>query len=248
LILQALAWMQTGAAGAAAPKSASQMTLFEYIHAGGVVGYFILLLSVTALGLIIANIIWLQRSSLMPPAVVGALKQFVLSGQLQSAKDFCNKTENASMIARTMGAALTRCEFSPLGLLEIRTAVVEAAEYESDRLYRNTDGIGLIAALGPMLGLFGTVIGMIGAFGSIGMMEGAARSQQLSDYMSIALVTTAMGLCVAIPCTAAYTLLRRRIESMVSEVSRELEAMVAHIERLSAGAKAQPRAQQGAGA
>ena len=230
-------WMQAVPAADATHKAASQMSLFDYIQAGGPVGYVIIILSIVALGLIIANFIWLQRSRLMPPSVASALRQMVLAGQLLSAKEFCNKPENSCMVTRTMAAALARCESSPLGLLEIRTAVLEAAEYESDNLYRGTDGIGLLAAIGPMLGLLGTVIGMIGAFGTIGQMEGAMRSQQLSDFMSIALVDTAMGLIVAIPCTAAYTLLRRRIERMVAEVSRELEAVVSHIERLSAGGK-----------
>ncbi len=226
-------------AAEAAAKTASEMSLFDYIKAGGPVGYLIILLSIVALGLMIANFIWLQRNRLIPPPVVSALRQLVFAGQLLSAKEFCNKPENSCAVTRTLAAALARCESSPLGLLEIRTAVQEAVEYESDKLYRGTDGIGLLAALGPMLGLLGTVIGMIGAFGAIGQMEGAARSQQLSDFMSIALVDTAMGLIVAIPCTAAYTLYRRRIEHMVSDVARELEAIVAYIERTSAG-KPQP--------
>lgn len=241
-----LGFLQTTPTTDAAANTASNMSLFDYIRAGGPVGYLILILSVVALGLMIANFIWLQRSRLMPPSVISALRQLVFGGQLLSAKDFCNKPENSCAITRTLAAALARCESSPLGLLEIRTAVQEAVEYESDKLYRGTDGIGLLAALGPMLGLLGTVIGMIGAFGAIGQMEGAARSQQLSDFMSVALVATAMGLIVAIPCTAAYTLYRRRIEHMVSEIARELEAIVAYIERSSAGKQpARPQAQQG---
>lgn len=234
-----IAFVQTTPPAADAVNTATEMSLFDYIKAGGLVGYIIIILSIVALGLMIANFIWLQRSRLMPPPVVSALRQLVFAGQLLSAKEFCNKPENSCAITRTLAVALARCESSPLGLLEIRTAVQEAVEYESDRLYRGTDGIGLLAALGPMLGLLGTVIGMIGAFGTIGQMEGAARSQQLSDFMSLALVATAMGLIVAIPCTAAYSLFRRRIEHMVSDIARELEAIVAYIERSSAG-KQQP--------
>ena len=86
-------------------------------------------------------------------------------------------------------------------------------------------GGAIIAAIGPMLGLLGTTIGMIGAFATIGQLEGAARSNELSNFMSLALVTTAEGLLVAIPCTVLYTILRRRVEKLAIDVGDIVESL-----------------------
>src|SRR5205085_10888928 len=95
---------------------------------------------------------------------------------------------------------------------------------------RSTDLIGLIAALGPMLGLLGTVIGMIGAFNSISSLEGAARSRELAGFMALALVNTAEGLAVAIPCTAAFSILRRRLDRLISDAGEVIENLTVYIE------------------
>jgi len=73
-----------------------------------------------------------------------------------------------------------------------------------------------------MLGLLGTVIGMIGAFNAIGSLQGAARSTELAKFMSLALVNTAQGLVVAVPCTVAFALFRQRIDRMVTDVAADV--------------------------
>jgi biopolymer transport protein ExbB len=114
--------------------------------------------------------------------------------------------------------------------MEIRTALEESGQREADRLNRSVDLIGLIAAVAPMLGLLGTTIGMIGAFNSIGALEGAARSRALAGFMSLALVNTAQGLAVAIPCTAAFSLLRKRLDGLVSQAGEVIENLAVYIE------------------
>ncbi len=209
--------------GDQAGKGAAEMSLFGYIRSGGVVGFMILCLSMVAVALLIMHFLNVRRMKLMPPPIVEQIAQFSRGGKFQDIADFCERPENDCFYSRVVGPAVRRCLLSPFGMMEIRTAMEESAQFEVDKVYRTTDGIGLIAALGPMLGLLGTTVGMIGAFGTIGKMEGATRSAQLADYMSIALVTTAMGLFVAIPCTAAYTLCRRRIESLMGEATKKME-------------------------
>jgi len=90
------------------------------------------------------------------------------------------------------------------------------------KLQRLNNGLGVLAAVGPMLGLLGTVIGMIGAFNAIGSLQGAARSTELAKFMSLALVNTAQGLVVAVPCTVAFALFRQRIDRMVTDVAADV--------------------------
>lgn len=215
-----------------ATKAMNEMTLLDYIKSGHFVGYVLIALSFVAVGLMIWHLIEVRRVKLMPPGVPEELLARVRAGNVEGAKQICASPENKSFITGMVGSALQRCTLSPFGFIEIRAALEDAGSREIDRLYRTTDGIGLIAAVGPMLGLLGTVFGMIGAFGTIGQLEGASRSLQLASYMSIALVTTAEGLIVAVPCTIAYSLFRRRIERLVSEVGEVTEQIATYLERV----------------
>lgn len=226
------------AQAATAAKAMNEMSVLDYIRSGHVVGYMLIALSFVAVGLMIWHVIEVRRVKLMPPGVAEELLARVRAGNIDGAKQICSSPENRSFITGMVGPALQRCTLSPFGFIEIRAALEESGSREVDRLYRTTDGIGLIAAIGPMLGLLGTVFGMIGAFGAIGQLEGASRSLQLASFMSIALVTTAEGLIVAVPCTIAYSLFRRRIERLVSEVGEVTEQLATYLERF--GEQAQP--------
>lgn len=238
---------------AAPGSSGKELTVLDYIRSGGPIGYVLIILSFVALGLIIAHAISLRRSRLVPEEVVERLAGVLRGGDLQGAIVACREPDNESFITRLIGAALLRCVRSPFGTLELRAAVEEAGQREVDRLYRSVDSIGILAAVGPMLGLLGTVFGMIGAFATIGELEGAARSQQLATYMSIALVTTAEGLVVAIPCTVAFAIFRRRIDSLAVEAAAVAESLVAPLEHAPAASgdvrpagKVGPQARPGA--
>ena len=119
---------------------------------------------------------------------------------------------------------------SPFGALELKGALEEAGQEQVARLYRSTDGLGLIAAIAPMLGLLGTVVGMVGAFDTLSAAEGFARPDQLAGDISKALVTTLMGLTLAIPCMAAFTYFRNRIDSLASSIALQVDEMAAHLE------------------
>ncbi|MCA9300862.1 MAG: MotA/TolQ/ExbB proton channel family protein, partial [Phycisphaerales bacterium] len=90
--------------------------------------------------------------------------------------------------------------------------------------------IGLIATVAPMLGLLGTVVGMVGAFETIGLTDGVTHADELAGSISTALITTVMGLIVAIPTTAVFTFLRNRIDHFASEVAQITEDLAAHLE------------------
>ncbi len=222
--------------------------LLNFITSAGLLSYVLVALSFVALALIIRNLMVLRMSRLAPPSFVHALDARLRETDTAGALQLCNDPANASFIAGVFGPALDRCSRSPFGFLELRSALEEAGQTEVDRLHRLTDGVGIIAAVGPMLGLLGTVIGMIGAFDTIGRLEGATRSQELARFMSMALVNTAEGLVVAIPCTVAFALFRRRIDHLAGQASAIIETLAGHIERVSGGERpATARAQRAGG-
>lgn len=224
---------QADSPAAEAPKA----TLLTYLKSGGYLSYLLIILSFVAVGLMIRNLIVLRMSRIAPPGVVARLDTLLRENDTAGALAFCNAPENRSFITGVFGGALARCARSPFGFLELRAALEESGEAEVDKLHRLTDGIGILAAVGPMLGLLGTVIGMILAFDSIGNVQGAGRSQELAKHMSMALVNTAEGLIVAIPCTVAFALFRRRIDHLTGEASAIVEELAGNIEQASGGEK-----------
>lgn len=202
-------------------EDGTSMSLFEYVRAGGPLGYLLILLSVLALALMVRNFIALRRSQLAPPSLIESLEAKLRSGDLVGALRVCDEDPQHSFVSTVMASAIRRCTGSPMGAFESRVAVEEAGQVATGRLQRLNNGLGVLAAVGPMLGLLGTVIGMIGAFNAIGSLQGAARSTELARFMSLALVNTAQGLVVAVPCTVAFALFRQRIDRMVSDIAEE---------------------------
>lgn len=222
------AWNALAQEGAAAAGGQSAASLWTYIAKGREIGAVLILLSIAAVGLIIANAIILRKSYLAPPASVDELEKLLSAKQVDAAVKFCRRPENDSFLTRIVGSGLSKASRSAFGMLELKPALEAAGAREVDRLDRLNHYIAIIAAVGPMLGLLGTVIGMIGAFGEIGgNSSGAARSGRLAEFMSYALVTTAMGLVVAIPCTIAFGIFKRRLDGLATAVGETVEGMVA---------------------
>jgi biopolymer transport protein ExbB len=223
--IPALVLSQASPSAAGVP-SGGQMSMFEYLRAGGPLGYVMLGLSVLALALMVRNILALRRSQLVPEGTVDGLRPLLRRGDLAAAARYCSDPSRSNFVTEVMGAAIRRCMGSPIGALEARPAVEEAGQAATIKLHRLNHGIGVLAAVGPMLGLLGTVIGMIGAFHAIGALQGSARSTELARFMSLALVNTAQGLIIAVPCTVAFALFRQRIDKIAMEIgASELEPL-----------------------
>lgn len=211
------------------------MTLLEQIHNGGVTGYIIILLSLAALTLAIINVVAIQPKRLVPPHLVAALSGLLSTKNVVGALDLCKRVENDCFLARSLAAGLTRYQRSAFGPFEFKDAIEEAGAEEVARLYRRTDALGLIGAIAPMLGLLGTVIGMVGAFGTISNV--GARPELLASDISKALITTLMGLCVAIPTMAVFTFLRNRIDHYAAQVAQTIEDLTVALEPTGQPAK-----------
>jgi biopolymer transport protein ExbB len=218
-------------------------TLMDYIAEGGFIGAILIGLSFVAVTLVIYGFIRFRREAWAPHPIVEALAGHLRENDIDSARAFCAHPDNECFLTRVVGAALERCSRSAFGFLELRNALEEAGHVETDRQYRINDGLQLIAALGPMLGLLGTVIGLIGAFGTLADLEGVARSKQLASFMSLALVNTAEGLAVAIPATTFYFFFKRRIDRLATEVAQIVETIALPLEQRRTDGKPVPRSQ-----
>ena len=212
------------------PAAPPSKPLFDYIADGGEIGLIIILLSLVAVALVITQMISIRKPKLAPEEFTQALGAYLAERDAEGAAAFCADPNQRCFVANVVGAALTRCNRSAFGFLELRASLEEAQDREVARLERATDAIGLIASVAPMLGLLGTVVGMVGAFDALTLSEGPAKPDQLAGNISQALITTVLGLIVAIPATAMYTYLRNRIEILATEIGVNIEEMTAHLE------------------
>jgi len=225
----------SGGGGAAGTKG---VTLFQQIQNGGMTGYLILLLSVIALTLIVIHLITLRYSRFMPEELKALLTNAIASRDLEGATAICEDGANDCFLTRVLKRGLARYQRSAFGPFEFKDALEEAGGEQVARWYRATDALGLIGAIAPMLGLLGTVIGMVGAFETIAAAD--SRGELLAGDISKALVTTLMGLMLAMPCLAAFTYFRNRIDTLAAEAAHEIEEMTVPLEPAANGGAGMP--------
>lgn len=221
--------------------SGTEKTLLTYIAESREVGLLIIVLSLFVTAVIIAQLFTIRLSRLAPDDHIDTLDRLLGAHDIRGAIEYCEADGNRSLLTRVLGGALIRCARSPFGYLELKNAVEELGEQEVARLQRMTDIVGLVASIAPMLGLLGTVVGMVGAFDTISSVEGPVRPDNLAGNISEALITTVMGLIVAIPCTAIYTFLRNKIDALVTEIGEIIERLTTHIEHHQAQPASQPQ-------
>ena len=218
----------SGSRDAAAPRP---RTFVDSLWAGGYIGGIIILMSIVAVAFVIEHSISIRKERLMPEGALLHLEEQIARGDIQGAVQYCQEPQNYSLATDVILAGLERYQSSEFGFADYKSAVEEAGEDHTARLYRKTDGLNIIGVIAPMLGLFGTVEGMIDSFNIIASQEGAAQPYQLADSISKALVTTWLGLVVAIPSMVAFSFFRNKIDSLVSECGKRVERILTPLSR-----------------
>ena len=219
-------------------EKAESPTVLRMLFGGNLLGLgiviVILLLSVVSLFVIQDNFWRISAKKLMPDKVLSELEARIVHGDITRAIEMCRLKANYSMSTEIIMAGLQRFESSEFGYAEYRSAVEEAGEDVTGRLYRRIEILNVIGAIAPMLGLTGTVVGMIEAFTTIASLEGMARPQELAGGIGQALITTLLGLLVAIPTMVAFSYFRNRIDSIVAEAGKRIEQVMMPLGRKKA--------------
>lgn len=182
------------------------------ITGGGGIGYVIILLSVVMVALAIKAFIEIRRTTILPEVPRSQIQSFFESRQYKDAIEMAGG--EPSFFSYIVHAALAE---APHGYPAMERAMEEAAEERTTMMLRSIEWLNLIGNIGPMLGLMGTVWGMIGAFFSIVAKKGIPNPADLAGDIGVALVTTLLGLTVAIPALGIYGIMRNRIDALTSE-------------------------------
>jgi len=176
---------------------------------------FILLgCSILALTIIFERSWSLRRSVVIPEKDVNAVETAIQNEDVKQAMRICRDSPTA--MGRILWVALENRGVSRPILKEV---LEEVGRQEVAHLDRFIGALGLIAAISPLLGLLGTVIGMIEVFQVISV-EGVGKADVLAGGISKALNTTAAGLSVAIPALVAFRLFEARVDRFVIEIEQ----------------------------
>jgi biopolymer transport protein ExbB len=196
-----------------APRRGRTTSVLDTINKGGFVGYFIIGLSFVALSLIIEHAVSIRREKLIPTDLANELQDYFNEEQYEEALELCNVERN--FLTDVVRAGLSRID---AGYERMQEAMLEAGEEANVSLQQKISYLSLIGNISPMLGLLGTVKGMVGAFGKIAVMT-VVKPSILAGNINEALVTTLLGLIVAIPVMCAYQFFSNRVTRIVLEGS-----------------------------
>jgi len=204
----------------ATPSLAQTTSAGDVFKQSGIVGLVIMLLSVVALALVIENIVSLKRDKLAPPELIDEIQALFDEEKFQEAMELCE--DEPTYFTRVCGAGIAKIGHA---FDAMEKSMEEMGDEESIKLHQKIGWLSLIANTAPMLGLLGTVMGMVVAFNEIASSQGQANPADLASGISQALLTTMLGLIVAIPVTAAFAFLRNRLIKTVIETGAIVEDM-----------------------
>ena len=210
----------------AAVPAGTGKDLLDLMRASGGIGVVLVLLSVAAVALFFEHLATIRRGALMPEALVNDLHAQVSASDMSQAEQTC--VDHPSYLAVVVLAGLREVRF---GYAAVEKAMEDASGDQAARLFRKVEYLALIASIAPMLGLLGTVYGLVLAFKHVAESQGTASAADLADGIYLALITTVMGLIVAIPTLSAYAIFRIRVEQLASEANLLAERMFMNYKR-----------------
>jgi len=219
----------------AAPASANETTaiprqsyLTWALRALGIPYTLVFLaLSFTLVALLVMNLLTASRNTICPIHLVEGFENHLNEKQYQEAYELAKSDE--SFLGQVLSAGLAKLQS---GYAQAIEAMQEVGEEENMKLDHRLSYMQLIGTISPMIGLLGTVQGMIESFSVIANSPTTPKPAELAQGISKALFTTLIGLFIAIPAIAIYSILRNRISRLVLEVGILSEGLMSRFENV----------------
>lgn len=194
--------------------------MLELLKAGGWVMWPLLAISVIALAIVLERFWALRRSTTLPPGLGEEVREWARNPQLDP-RHIDALREN-SPLGEVLAAALD-VRGRPREFM--RERIEDVGRHVMHRMERYLNTLGTIASAAPMLGLLGTVIGMMRLF--LGILDhGIGDMTQLAGGIGQALITTATGICIAVPALVFHRYFRGLVAAHVIEMERQSMALV----------------------
>ena len=198
---------------ALAQEAAKKQSAWELFQHTGIVGWLMVLCSVSGMALVIEHIVNIRREKLSPTPLIQDLEALISEGSYDEAIEMCE--QEGGYVSTLVKAGLL---MRNLGYEEVINSVGLAAEEEGFKLQAKISYLSLIGNIGPLLGLLGTVTGMITAFQRIEQMK-APTPKDLASGVYESLVNTTMGLFIGITFLTCFFIYKNMVTRMALQMN-----------------------------
>jgi len=199
--------------------------IFEVLAQGGLVMVPLAICSILSLAIIIEKFFVYRKKKIFKPEVVSIVQNISSSDDYKMALNICQKY--TSPLSNLVNIILSNHD-QPLE--DIKEDVVDQGRQEIRFLERGLTILETVAAIAPILGLLGTVLGMIKVF-SVISLQGVGDAASLSSGISEALISTAIGLSIGIPTLVFYNYFDRRAQNIILDIENISNDLIRRIRK-----------------
>ncbi len=223
---------ETGTSEAPAAQRESMLVwLYKSLGLRYVIAFLFVTFNLVALW--VMNILAVRRENVIPSALLQMFESHLNEKRYQEAYELAKADE--SFLGQVLAAGMQQLSS---GYDAAINAMQEVGEQENMKLEHRLGYVSLIAQISPMLGLLGTVDGMVSAFDVIARSTTTPKPSELADGIGRALVTTLVGLVIAIPAIIYYQFVHNRLNRLVAEVGMISGELMKRFATVGAGKKA----------
>ncbi len=189
--------------------------MLEFFNAMGIMAYPLIISSIIAIAVIGSLFFTLSKKKVMPDGIADTARKLAISGKVAPAH--VQQIRDGSLLGRVLASGLESIG-QPRHV--IKENIEESGRHVIHSMEKYMTSLGTIAAIAPLLGLLGTVIGMINVF-SVITAQGVGSPTELAGGISQALVTTAFGITIAVPALIFHRYFRGKINDYAIEMEKE---------------------------
>jgi biopolymer transport protein ExbB len=187
-----------------------------------------LFLSFTLVAYMVMCMLGARRDTVCPPHLVASFDANLNEKKYQEAYELAKNDD--SMLGQILAAGMSKLS---VGYDSAKEAMEQVNEDENMKIDRRLGYIGLIGTIAPMVGLLGTVDGMVASFQVIANSTQQPKPNELAEGISMALVTTLVGLWLAIPAIVSFTLLKMRMAKLTFDVAVNTEVLMSRFQTMN---------------
>jgi biopolymer transport protein ExbB len=224
---------------AARPETIIPREPIEVLYALGAFAWPLGLMSIVVVWFSIERLVVLRRGRVIPRPFVFRFFEHLEQGKLdsRSAAGLCE--ENRSPIASIFAHGIRKWGKPSV---EVEQAIIDGGERQLSQLRKHLRVLNGASTVAPLVGLLGTVVGMIDSFNNIAARNAMGKTQDLAAGIGLALLTTAVGLLIAIPAMIMYMYLAGRVDALVIEMDGYAQQLVDQISAEGLAEQARGRA------
>jgi biopolymer transport protein ExbB len=212
-----------------APEEQKRQSYLEFFF--GALGWrytiAFLIISFTFVAFLVMNLLSLRRDAICPRHLAAAFEANVNEKKFQEAFDVAKNDD--SMMGQMLAAGMQNLQQGYDKSLE---AMAQVGEDENLKLEHRLSYLSLVGSIAPMVGLLGTVDGMVASFQVIAMSDAQPKPSELAQGISMALITTLVGLVLAIPAIIAFSLMKNRLVRLVMETGAQCGNLMSRFETM----------------